>query len=184
MPYAGECAARTSQISPPADARFEKGCTNSMEGQESIPSVIGPLSLSLDGLKIFFQAVLASKPWTRDPLCLRMPWQEDEYQLASHGGPKGEELCFAMLWNDGVCTPDPPYKRALEMTKTALEKAGHKGELDHLTVCTIANSLIILPRHAVIDWTPYKTAEGFEILVRLAASRRVASTRVLTRWYR
>lgn len=97
-----------------------------MEGQEAVFSVIGPLSASIDGLGIFARAILAAKPWTRDPLCLRMPFNESEYELENHGGP-GAQLCFAMLWDDGYCKPDPPYRRALETTKRALEAAGHKG---------------------------------------------------------
>ncbi len=77
-----------------------------------------------------------AKPWLYDPLALRLPWNEDSYKLADHGGENGK-LCFAIMWDDGVCKPMPPYKRALEQTKAALEAAGHTGihyeclSLDH-----------------------------------------------------
>ncbi len=67
-----------------------------------------------------------AKPWLYDPLALRLPWNEDSYKLADHGGEHGK-LCFAIMWDDGVCKPMPPYKRALEQTKAALEAAGHTG---------------------------------------------------------
>jgi len=84
------------------------------------------MSSTIDGLKIFMKAMADSKPWLYDPLALRLPWSETEYDLAEHGG--GEKLCFAMMWDDGYVKPHPPYKRAMEKTKKALEAAGHTGE--------------------------------------------------------
>jgi amidase len=55
---------------------------------------------------------------------LRMPWSERGERLAEHGN--GEGLCFGILWNDGVEIPQPPVRRALEMTVQAISKAGHK----------------------------------------------------------
>ena len=101
------------------------GAVNSIEGQDSIPSVLGPLSNSLEGLKILMKAVADAKPWLKDPLARRKKWDEEEYALVDHG--HGKKLCFAILWNDGHVTAHPPILRALEMTKAALLAAGHKG---------------------------------------------------------
>lgn len=120
------------------------GSKNSMMGQEVLPSVLGPLSVSLDGLSIFLKAVLAGQPWRLDPLALRLPWNESEYQLASHGGPSAK-LVFAIQWDDGHVRPHPPYQRALQESKAALLAAGHE----------------------VVDWVPYKSAEGNAILGEL-----------------
>ncbi|EKM61017.1 uncharacterized protein PHACADRAFT_83626 [Phanerochaete carnosa HHB-10118-sp] len=111
------------------------GATNSLEGQDSIPSVLGPLSNSMSGIKIFMQAVSASKPWLKDSLARYAPWDASQYTLAEHGG--GKKLCFAIMWNDGQTIPHPPVIRALEMTKNAVLAAGHK----------------------VVDWQPYKHKE-------------------------
>ncbi|KAJ6621105.1 general amidase [Mycena sp. CBHHK59/15] len=111
------------------------GCVNSMEGQDSVLSVLGPLSNTLDGIKTFFKAVIGEQPWLKDPLVVRKRWNEDEYNLLDHG--KGEKLCFAIMWDNGVVVPHPPVRRGLEMTKSALVAAGHQ----------------------VIDWTPLKHAE-------------------------
>lgn len=111
-----------------------------MEGQDSILSVLGPLSNSLGGVKAFMKSVIDQKPWLKDPLAIRKPWSEDEYQLVDHGN--GKKLCFAILWDDGEVRPHPPIIRGLEETKKALLAAGHE----------------------VIDWKPlnheeiYKTA--------------------------
>ncbi|KAJ8083720.1 hypothetical protein PM082_002486 [Marasmius tenuissimus] len=116
------------------------GCANSLEGQDSVLSVLGPLSNSLDGLKLFMQAVIDAKPWMKDPLAVCKRWNEEEYRLADYGD--GKQLCFAVLWDDGVVAPHPPILRGLEMAKKALLEAGHK----------------------VIDWVPLKHAEIYKCI--------------------
>lgn len=108
------------------------GALNSLEGQDSVHSVFGPMTNSVGGVKAFMKAVVNTKPWLKDPLAVRKKWQEDEYNLVDHGS--GKDLCFAIMWDDGVVVPHPPIRRSLEMTKAALEKAGHK----------------------VVDWKPIK----------------------------
>ncbi|KAL5640484.1 hypothetical protein ACGC1H_007661 [Rhizoctonia solani] len=101
------------------------GAKNTMEGQESIMSVLGPMSNSLSGLKVFTKAIIDARPWLRDPLCIRKPWDHEAYELVEHGGP-GVKKCFAMLYDDGLVKPHPPVFRAMEMMKNALVAAGHE----------------------------------------------------------
>ncbi|KAG0696600.1 general amidase [Suillus ampliporus] len=101
------------------------GARNSLEGQDSVLSVFGPMTNSVGGVKVFMKAVVNAKPWLKDPLAVRKKWDEDEYNLADHGS--GKDLCFAIMWDDGVVVPHPPIRRSLEITKAALQKAGHKG---------------------------------------------------------
>uniref|UniRef100_A0A0W0FGS6 Amidase domain-containing protein n=1 Tax=Moniliophthora roreri TaxID=221103 RepID=A0A0W0FGS6_MONRR len=103
-------------------------------------SILGPISNSIGGLKVFMKAVVDAQPWLKDPLAVRKRWSEKEYQLVEHGG--GKKLCFAILWDDGNIGPHPPITRGLEMTKTALVRAGHK----------------------VIDWVPLKHGEIYNCL--------------------
>lgn len=98
---------------------------NSMEGQDSLPSVLGPLSTSLDGVKIFMKAVIDGKPWKKDPLAVNKHWDDSAYALKEHNG--GNELVFGIIWDDGNVVPHPPVLRALEITRNALIKAGHQG---------------------------------------------------------
>lgn len=98
-----------------------------MEGQDSLPSVLGPLCNSLDAIKLFMKSVASQKPWTLDPLAVRKPWNEEEYMLADHGGPNAK-LCFGILWDDEHVRPHPPVLRGLEETKRALLAAGHSGK--------------------------------------------------------
>ncbi|KAN0124333.1 Amidase signature domain containing protein [Russula decolorans] len=123
-----------------------EGSANSLEGQDSFPSVLGPLSTDLCGIKLFMQAVISQKPWIKDPRSLRKHWDEDEYRLTEHDG--GKKLTFGILWNDGLVVPQPPVIRALEMTKDAVIAAGHD----------------------VVDWKPYKHAELYEVTTEIWAA--------------
>ncbi|EMD42024.1 hypothetical protein CERSUDRAFT_79624 [Gelatoporia subvermispora B] len=111
------------------------GIVNSLEGQEIIPTSIGPLSTSLTGIKLFMQAILSKEPWRKDPNTIRASWDANAYALKDRGD--GQKLCFGILSSDGIMTPQPPVQRALEETKQALLRAGH----------------------AFIDWKPLKHAE-------------------------
>ncbi|OSX66119.1 hypothetical protein POSPLADRAFT_1052794 [Postia placenta MAD-698-R-SB12] len=136
-----------------------QGAVNSMYGQDSIPSVLGPLSNSLSGIQIFMQAVIGQKPWLKDPLAVRKKWDTEEYALAEHGG--GQQLCFAIMWNDGIVVPHPPIIRALETTREALLRAGHK----------------------VIDWQPLKHLElgdAIAAIWKAGASEDFKATTALT----
>ncbi|KAI0761173.1 general amidase [Trametes elegans] len=97
---------------------------NAQEGQESISSVLGPMTNSLEGVRLFTKAVIDSKPWRKDPLCVRKDWSEREYALGDHGGP-GAKMSFALMWDNGVVKPHPPLIRAMTLVKQALEAAGH-----------------------------------------------------------
>ncbi|THH34184.1 hypothetical protein EUX98_g66 [Antrodiella citrinella] len=99
------------------------GMVNALEGQDVVPTVAGPLSASISGLKAFMHTILSSRPWTVDPNVIRKPWDSDAYALKEHGD--GQGLCFGVIWDDGHLKPHPPINRALQMAKLALEKAGH-----------------------------------------------------------
>lgn len=104
-----------------------EGSAKSLEGQDSLPSVLGPLSTDIGGIKLFMQAVIGQKPWLKDPHSLRKHWDKDEYQLVEHWHGGGQRLTFGILWNDGLVVPHPPVIRALEMTRDALIAAGNDG---------------------------------------------------------
>lgn len=132
-----------------------------MYGQDSIPSVLGPLSNSMSGIKAFMKAVISRQPWLKDPLAVRKKWDEDAYALAEHGS--GEKLCFAIMWNDGVVIPHPPITRALQTAKEALLAAGHTGWRQLFapvlrTHCSLLDT--------VIDWQPLRHAELGDVIVR------------------
>lgn len=54
------------------------GMANSMEGQETIHSVCGPLCHSIQDMKLFVTSVLAEKPWNHDSKVVPLPWRQTE----------------------------------------------------------------------------------------------------------
>ncbi|KAI5116423.1 hypothetical protein M0805_001386 [Coniferiporia weirii] len=125
-------------LRPSANRLPFEGLACSMEGFDSVPGVLGPMTRSVSGVKAFTKAVIDSEPWRKDPLAIRKAWDEDAYQLKEHGN--GKDLCFAIMWNNGCVLPHPPIRRALEETKRALEAKGFKvidwPEFNYEDLCT------------------------------------------------
>ncbi|KAG0651753.1 Acetamidase [Hyphodiscus hymeniophilus] len=98
------------------------GAKSGITGQDFIYSNNGPMSRSLETLKLYCAAVLSTEvsPWTMDPKCIPVPWRGDVIV------PKGRKLRFGIISdNDGEISVHPPIVRGLAMTKNALEAAGH-----------------------------------------------------------
>ncbi|OSD03465.1 general amidase [Trametes coccinea BRFM310] len=118
------------------------GIVNSLDGQDSIPTAIGPLTISLSGVTAFIRSILNTEPWRYCPNTVPKPWVQDEYLLKNHG--EGKKLCFGIMWDEGSVKPQPPVLRALGMTKKALEASGHKviewKSLRHAEYVAIARS--------------------------------------------
>ncbi|TKA74273.1 hypothetical protein B0A55_06204, partial [Friedmanniomyces simplex] len=53
------------------------GVPVSTEGQEHVPSVIGPLARSLSSLHLVTKAVIDAAAWRLDPQTVPLPWRED-----------------------------------------------------------------------------------------------------------
>jgi amidase len=100
---------------------------NSMDGQNSILSVTGPIATSAGSLKLVTKALLDKKPWLHDPLVHEIPWREEQEREIKEG-----KLCFGVLRTDGIVNPLPPVRRAVDVVVKALQDQGHK----------------------VIEWTP------------------------------
>lgn len=107
-----------------------EGMANSMDGQNTILSVVGPLSHSAACLRLVTQAILSKEPWLHDPLVHELPWREAQERevLATINKPsKGNgKLAFGILEHDGSVTPHPPVRRAMKIVHQALQGLGHK----------------------------------------------------------
>lgn len=116
------------------------GWSATMAGQEQIVACIGPLSTSLEGVKLFLKTVIAAKPWLKEPSLLPFEWKD-----TSKLWVKGEKkLKIAVLWDDGIVKPHPPITRALKEVVSRL-RASENVE--------------------VVGWTPYKHDLSWEIIV-------------------
>ncbi|KAI9743625.1 MAG: hypothetical protein M1818_002941 [Claussenomyces sp. TS43310] len=118
------------------------GFSATMAGQEQIVAVTGPLSTSLEGIKLFMSTIIAGKPWLFEPSTLPFKW-EDKRGLWQQGEKK---LKIAVLWDDGIVAPHPPVTRAL---REVVDKLKAKGNVE------------------VISWNPYGHDEAWKIIANL-----------------
>lgn len=116
-------------IRPSAGRLPYEGMANSMDGQNSILSVVGPLGTTAGAVKLAVKSILSQNPHLYDPMVVNMPWRDSEEQavwdMAKSVSGKGP-LAFGVMKSDGVVMPDPPVQRAIDLTVAAVQKAGHK----------------------------------------------------------
>ncbi|MCJ1299528.1 hypothetical protein MMC08_002320 [Hypocenomyce scalaris] len=106
---------------------------NSMEGQETVHSVCGPITHSVEDMRLFTMSVLREEPWKYDSKVIPMPWRQAEediikLKLASGGLTLGFYNC------DGNVLPHPPIIRGIETVVSTMKKNGHQ----------------------IVPWKPYK----------------------------
>ena len=112
-------------IRPSAGRLPYEGMANSMDGQNSVLSVVGPISHSVASLKLLFKSLLTREPWLHDPLCHEIPWRDDHEEQV-HQVLSTSRMTFGIMRHDGVVTPHPPVQRAVSIVVKALEKLGHR----------------------------------------------------------
>ena len=120
------------------------GFSATMMGEEHIVPVVGPLSTSLQGCKIFLKTLIDQKPWLHEPSLLPFPWRDEVSYLTKSDGKK--RLRVGVLWDDGVVKPHPPIIRALN---ECCEKLRGVAEVE------------------LVDWKPYKHDYAWDIISSL-----------------
>ncbi|KAK2687284.1 hypothetical protein QWA68_013584 [Fusarium oxysporum] len=98
-----------------------QGVPVSTEGQEHVPSSIGPMARDLSMIKYAMHSLIESKPWDYDARCAPLPWRGHLYE-EMHSRP----LTIGVLMDDGVVRPHPPITRALRDAVEALKLEGHE----------------------------------------------------------
>ncbi|KAF2003906.1 putative fatty-acid amide hydrolase [Amniculicola lignicola CBS 123094] len=121
-----------------------EGLSATMLGQEHIVPVIGPLSTSLGGVKVFMKTLVDARPWVREPSLLPFAWKTESQLRVFGAGYKGIKI--GVLWDDGVVRPHPPVTRALN---------------------TVVAKLKSLPGVEVVEWKPYKHDWAWTIISSL-----------------
>ncbi|GME61773.1 putative amidase [Neofusicoccum parvum] len=121
------------------------GGVATMKGQEAIVPVIGPLSTSLEGVKVFTKTLIDAKPWLKQVDLIPMKWRYDEEWLPKDAEGK-KKLKVGVMWDDGVVKPHPPVLRAM---KEVVDKLKAAGDVE------------------VVEWTPYKHDLAWEIIASL-----------------
>ncbi|OAL34479.1 hypothetical protein AYO20_06322 [Fonsecaea nubica] len=114
------------------------GAANSMPGQNTIPSVCGPISSSAGSLKLMLRSIMSQQPWLHDPAVVEMPWRDE---LCAPLPADGSKLTFGLLPSDGIVNPQPGVRRAFETVKALILEMGHD----------------------VVDWNPPSHKKGVEL---------------------
>lgn len=119
-----------------------EGWSATMLGEEQVVPVVGPMSTSLGGLKLFMKTVIDAKPWLTEPSLVPVPWKEQQSYLTAETPKK---LKIGVLWHDEIVKPHPPILRALSEAVSGLKHVGVE----------------------IVDWKPYKHDEAWEIISNL-----------------
>lgn len=119
------------------------GNPQSMGGEEHIVTVIGPLSSTLFGIKIFMKSLIDPMPWLYEPSLVPMPWRDEVNHL---GKGSNRKLKVAVLYDDGVVRPHPPIIKAMEEVVWKLR--GREGI-------------------ELVEWIPWKHEYAWELTVAL-----------------
>ena len=102
-----------------------EGMANSMDGQSTVLSVVGPLASCVRGLRLAVTALLAQEPWLTDPMVHELPWR-DAKEAQTRAQLAAGRSCFGMVWEQAGVAPHPPITRALRIVSRTLERLGHK----------------------------------------------------------
>ncbi|CAG9986500.1 unnamed protein product [Clonostachys byssicola] len=105
----------------PSSSRLPyRGVPVSTDGQEHVPSSIGPMARNLSMIHTITEALISSEPWKFDARCAALPWREDAFQEV-----QSRPLTIGVLYDDEVVRPHPPVARVLRTVVEALKTAGH-----------------------------------------------------------
>ncbi|KIW96782.1 uncharacterized protein Z519_02173 [Cladophialophora bantiana CBS 173.52] len=98
-----------------------QGVPVSTEGQEHVPSAVGPMTRSLSSLTTVMQHVIEQKPWVADPKVAPIPWRREIYDEI-----QSRPLTIGVLADDGVVKVHPPIERVLNQMIARLKRSGHE----------------------------------------------------------
>ena len=98
------------------------GMNTSIPGQDGVPAVYSPMARTLDDLTYFAKSFIGMKPWEVDYTVHPIPWRDEQYTASVSAKP----LRVGLMTSDGVVPPSPAIARALDISSSALRKAGHE----------------------------------------------------------
>lgn len=79
------------------------------------------MTRDLPSLTYITKQITSSTPWTLDPRCTPLPWNESLFTST-----QSKPLTIGLILNDGIVTPHPPITRTLHELSTALAAQGHE----------------------------------------------------------
>ena len=130
----------------PTSVRLPEDCTAAtMLNEEHILPAIGPLSASLEGIKLIMKTVLDAQPWLQMPSLVPIPWRMNQNWLPKDANGQSR-LKIGVLWDDGVVKVHPPVKRALQ---------------------DVVSRLKTIPGIEIVDWKPHNHDVAWSIIASL-----------------
>ncbi|KAL4737263.1 amidase signature domain-containing protein [Aspergillus similis] len=98
-----------------------RGVPVSTEGQEHVPSSVGPMARDINSICYITRLLTSSRPWDLDPRCANLPWNESVFQDV-----QSRPLVIGLILDDGVVKIHPPIERAMRELAAKLEANGHE----------------------------------------------------------
>lgn len=120
---------------------------NSMEGQETVHSVTGPIAHSVADLRLFMTSVASQEPWKYDSKVIPLPWRQQEEDNVKDKLQAGG-LMIGFYRSDGNVLPHPPILRGVDLVVEKLKSSGQ----------------------FVIPWTPYKHDFAVDLINKIYAA--------------
>ncbi|KAF4336575.1 general amidase [Fusarium beomiforme] len=106
----------------PSSGRLSyRGVEVTLDGQQHIPSAVGPMARSLSSLKLVTKLAVNAQPWTTDPQIPPIPWRDDILQSVSK-----RPLVIGAMLDDGMVKVHPPIERIFRDLVAKLQTAGHE----------------------------------------------------------
>ncbi|UKZ71116.1 uncharacterized protein TrAtP1_012079 [Trichoderma atroviride] len=113
------------------------GWSSTPPGADPIVTVLGPMSVNLEGLETFMRVVTAAEPWHIEPAIIPLSWRAVDITPS-----REKPLRLGILWHDEVVKPHPPITRALRELVDKVNK---------------------IPHVEVVNFPPYKHDEAWAI---------------------
>ncbi|OQO11605.1 hypothetical protein B0A48_03332 [Cryoendolithus antarcticus] len=107
-------------LKPTSNRMSYRGVTVSTDGQQHVPSSVGPMTRSLSSMVTITKAIVDAEPWSADAQCPRFPWRNDCLEEYST-----RPLTIGLMLDDGVVKVHPPIERLFRELAAKLQEAGH-----------------------------------------------------------
>ena len=117
------------------------GCATPHVGSGYVIGVLGPLSTSLEGVKMIMKTIIDAEPWVEDPSLVPLAWRTGHFDRRASGSWR---LKIGVMESDGIVTPHPPVLRAMR---------------------AMVNQLKQIEDIELVDWKPYKHHLASELIV-------------------
>lgn len=124
-----------------------QGVSVSTDGQQHVPSAIGPMARSLQSLTAVTKTVIETELWTKDAQLPPTPWKEHVFEDFAK-----RSLVIGIMPDDGVVKVHPPIERVFGDTVAKLQNAGHEivpwdTSLNAHCIAIMVSPVTILSRH-------------------------------------